>query len=170
MVSEAGGSTTASIGAGIATALDTVALLASALVTGLMVFLVVARYLLGLSVVGLHELILLFAVQLYMAGALIASRRRTHLTIDWLSQRLTSPKSKAWHDGLIALLTLVITLFFVAWAYWMLAWGFKRPQTTPALGIPLWVPQIAIIVGAVGCTAYAARDLLRALQAIRASR
>ncbi len=170
MGSQGANSIAAFLGRGIATALDAVALLASALVTGLMVFLVVARYLLGLSVVGLHELILLFAVQLYMAGALIASRRRTHLTVDWLSQRLTKPRSKAWHDGLIAVLTLTITLFFVAWAYWMLAWGIKRPQTTPAMGIPLWVPQLAIIVGAVGCTAYAARDLLRAFHAIRASR
>jgi TRAP-type C4-dicarboxylate transport system permease small subunit len=153
----------ATVGDRIATALDAVAIACSVLVTGLMVFLVIARYLLGLSVVGLHELILLFAVMLYMSGALIASRRGEHLTVDWLAQRLETgdagPKAQAAHALFVALVTLVVALFFVAWTYWMFAWGMKRPQTTPGLGIPLWAPQLAILAASVGCTAYALRDV-----------
>jgi TRAP-type C4-dicarboxylate transport system permease small subunit len=42
--------------------LSAVAIITSVMVVGLMVFLVIARYLLGLSIVGLHELILLFTL------------------------------------------------------------------------------------------------------------
>jgi TRAP-type C4-dicarboxylate transport system permease small subunit len=157
----------AKIGDRVAAALDAVAILCSVLVTGLMVFLVIARYVLGLSVVGLHELILVFAVTLYMSGALIASRRGEHLTVDWLAQRLESgaagPKAQAAHALFVAAVTLVVALFFIVWTYWMFAWGLKRPQTTPGLGIPLWIPQLAILAAAVGCTAYALRDVRAAM-------
>lgn len=151
----------------IAGGLDALAILCSALVTALMVFLVVARYVLGLSVVGLHELILLFALQLYMVGALIASRRREHLTVDWLAQRLTGARARALHGLFVAAVAMVVTLFFIVWTYRMFSWGLQRPQTTPALGIPLWLPQTAILLAAVGCCAYAARDLRDALRALR---
>ena len=52
----------------IESVLSAIAIIASVMVVGLMVFLVIARYLLGLSIVGLHELILLFTLQLYMVG------------------------------------------------------------------------------------------------------
>ncbi|MCZ7675532.1 MAG: TRAP transporter small permease [Roseovarius sp.] len=151
-------------GGAIAIVLDAIGLVSSVAVVGLMFFLVVARYVLGLSVVGLHELIMLAAVALYMTGAVIASRQREHLTIDWIAARITDPRKKAAHELLIALLTVVITCFFMVWAYYMFAWGVQRPQSTPAFRIPLWVPQLAIGVAAVGCFAYALRDAVGAVR------
>lgn len=151
----------------VAGALDVVAIATSALVTGLMLLLVAARYLLGLSIVGLHELILVFAVQLYMVGALIASRRRDHLTVELVAQSLRNPGAKALHGALVSLLTLIVCGFFVFWAYKMLAWGIQRPQVTPAYRIPLWIPQLAIMIAAVGCFAYTLRDLLGFLRKMR---
>ncbi|WP_306152443.1 TRAP transporter small permease [Roseovarius sp. MMSF_3281] len=132
-------------------------------VTGLMFFLVIARYLLGLSVVGLHELITLAAVALYMTGAVIASRKREHLTVDWIAGSITDPRKKAVHDLLIAVLTIVVTCFFIVWSYYMFTWGMKRPQSTPAYQIPLWLPQLAIGIAAIGCFSYALRDAIDAL-------
>ncbi len=157
----------AGIGVWVGRVLDVLALATSALVTALMLFLVVARYLLGLSVVGLHELILMFALQLYMVGALIASRRRDHLTVEFLEQSLRSPFAKSLHGAFVSLITLVVCGFFIVWAYKMLAWGVQRPQTTPAYGIPLWIPQFAIMLAALGCFAYAVRDLLAHLARLR---
>ncbi|WP_323778853.1 TRAP transporter small permease [Leisingera sp.] len=159
----------ARIGEAIAGVLDLVAIASSLVVAGLMAFLVVARYLLGLSVVGLHELIMLAAVALYMTGAVIASRKRDHLTVDWIAGNITDPRRKAAHDLLIATLTIIITIFFIVWAYWMFSWGLKRPQTTPAYQIPLWVPQMAIGLAAVGCFCYALRDFIGALSRLRHS-
>ncbi len=157
----------ARVGAWIATALDVLALATTTLVVALMLFLVVARYLLGLSVVGLHELILMFALQLYMVGALMASRRRDHLTVEFVAQSLRTPAARAWHGVVVSLLTCVACGFFLVWAYKMIAWGIEMPQTTPAYDIPLWVPQVAIMVAAAGCFAYALRDLIQHVAALR---
>lgn len=152
------------VGRGIALLLDVVAVAASVAVAGLMAFLVLARYVLGLAVIGLHELILLAAVLLYMTGAVIAARKREQLTVDWLAGTLADPRKKAAHDLLISVLTVTVTIFFMVWAYSMFAWGLQRPQVTPAYRIPLWIPQFAIGLAAVGCFAYAVRDVIDALR------
>ena len=147
--------------------LSAIAIIASVMVVGLMVFLVISRYLLGLSIVGLHELILLFTLQLYMVGALIAAQRRTQVTVDWLTQRFAGGRAGEWHNAIVAALTLSATVFFIVWAYWMLSWGIERPQTTPTLGLPLWLSQASIVFCAVGCVGFALRDLLQAIIKLR---
>ncbi len=151
-------------GGAVAAALDAVAIVASVAVTGLMLFLVIARYVLELSIVGLHEPILMAALALYMTGALIASRRQRHLAVDWLGARLTSPGARRAHAAAVAAVTIVVCVFFCWWSYRMLAWGIARPQLSPAWRIPVWIAQIPIAVAAVGCLAYAVRDLVAALR------
>jgi TRAP-type C4-dicarboxylate transport system permease small subunit len=151
----------------IGAVLGAIAIITSVMVVGLMVFLVIARYLLGLSIVGLHELILLFALQLYMVGALIAAQRRTQVTVDWLTQRFAGGSAGEWHDAFVAAITLSATVFFVVWAWWMLSWGIQRPQTTPALGLPLWLSQASILFCAIGCAGFALRDLVQAIIKLR---
>lgn len=148
--------------------LDIIAVTCSLVVTGLMFFLVVARYILGMSIVGLHELIMLAAVALYMVGAMIASRRRQQLTVEWLAGMITNPRRQAAHELLIAVLTTIITIFFMVWAYRMFTWGLVRPQWTPGYRIPLWIPQASIGVASVGCFLYALRDILAAAMRLRA--
>ena len=147
--------------------LSAIAIIASAMVVGLMVFLVISRYLLGLSIIGLHELILLFTLQLYMVGALIAAQRRTQVTVDWLTQRFAGGRAGEWHNAIVAAITLSATVFFIVWAFWMLSWGMQRPQTTPALGLPLWISQASILFCAFGCAGFALRDLVQAIIKLR---
>ncbi len=147
--------------------LSAIAIITSVMVVGLMVFLVIARYLIGLSIVGLHELILLFTLQLYMVGALIAAQRRTQVTVDWLTQRFAGGGASEWHNATVAAITLIATVFFIVWAYWMLSWGIQRPQTTPALGLPLWLSQASILFCASGCAGFALRDLVQAITKLR---
>ena len=151
----------------VASVLSAIAIITSVMVVGLMVFLVIARYLLGLSIVGLHELILLFTLQLYMVGALIAAQRKTQVTVDWLTQRFAGRGASEWHNAIVAAITLSATVFFIVWAYWMLSWGVQRPQTTPALGLPLWLSQVSILCCAVGCAGFALRDLVQAITRLR---
>ena len=152
----------------IESVLSAIAIIASVMVVGLMIFLVIARYLLGLSIVGLHELILLFTLQLYMVGALIAAQRKTQVTVDWLTQRFAGSRVGEWHIAIVAAITLSVTVFFIVWAFWMLSWGIQRPQTTPALGLPLWLSQASIAFCAVGCAGFALRDLVQAILKLRA--
>ena len=151
----------------IESVLSAVAIITSVMVVGLMVFLVIARYLLGLSIVGLHELILLFTLQLYMVGALIAAQRKTQVTVDWLTQRFAGMRASEWHNATVAAITLSATVFFIVWTYWMLSWGIERPQTTPTLGLPLWLSQASIVFCALGCAGFALRDLVQAILKLR---
>jgi len=151
----------------IAAVLSAIAIIASVMVVGLMIFLVIARYLLGLSIVGLHELILLFTLQLYMVGALIAAQRKSQVTVDWLAQRFAGGGASEWHNAIVAAITLSATVFFIVWAYWMFSWGIQRPQVTPALGLPLWLSQASILFCAVGCAGFALRDLMQAIARLR---
>ena len=151
----------------IAAVLSAIAIIASVMVVGLMIFLVIARYLLGLSIVGLHELILLFTLQLYMVGALIAAQRESQVTVDWLAQRFAGGGASEWHNAIVAAITLSATVFFIVWAYWMFSWGIQRPQVTPALGLPLWLSQASILFCAVGCAGFALRDLVQAIAGLR---
>ncbi len=146
--------------------LEAAAFMSSMLVVGLMLFLVLARYVFGWSIVGLLELIMLFGMWLYMLGALIASRHNEHLVVDFVELQISDHRLKLMHKALVSLITFVICLFFVVLAYRMLAWGMKRPQSTPGMGIPLWLPQASIMLAAVGCSCYSLRDLLCAVTGI----
>ncbi|WP_227817426.1 TRAP transporter small permease [Nitrogeniibacter aestuarii] len=150
----------------IARVLDGAALIASLVVVGLMLFLVVARYVFGWSIIGLLEVIMAFGMWVYMLGALIASRRREHLVIDFFAQKIASERARAAHKLVVGGITLAAALFFTLLSWKMLAWGFSHPQTTPGLGIPLWIPQSAIIVAAFGSSLYALRDMIMAARAI----
>lgn len=145
---------------------DAAALIASLLVVGLMLTLVVGRYVFGWSYVGLLELIMLCGMWLYMLGILTASRRNQHLVVDYFEQKVKAPKAKAVLRTVVASITLFSTLFFTYLAWKMLQWGFVRPQSTPGMGIPLWVPQSAILLAAAGCTIYALRDIVIAATGI----
>lgn len=146
--------------------LEAGAFVSSLLVVGLMLFLVLARYVFGWSVVGVLELIMLFGMWLYMLGGLIASRRNEHLVVDFVELQITDRRLQLMHKALISFITFLICLFFVVLAYRMLVWGMRRPQSTPGMGIPLWLPQASIMVAAVGCSCYSLRDLICALTGI----
>lgn len=152
---------------GVGWLLEAAAFVASMLVVGLMLFLVLARYVFGWSVVGLLELIMLFGMWLYMLGGTIACRRNEHLKVDFIELKITDQRLKLMHKALISLISFLICLFFVVLAYRMLAWGIRRPQSTPGMNIPLWLPQASIMLAAVGCSCYSLRDLIGSLIGIK---
>ncbi|TFH86457.1 TRAP transporter small permease [Billgrantia azerbaijanica] len=150
--------------------LNAVAFVTSLLVVGLMLFLILARYVFGWSLVGTLELVMLAGMWLYMTGALIASRRREHLVVDFLELQLRDARLKALHKTLVAVIVTIISACFVYWAQRMLAWGIERPQHTPELSIPLWVSQAAIMLASVGCFCYALRDVWQGIAEFRGAR
>jgi len=150
----------ASLDKGIATGLHAVAILCSILLAGLLLLLVLFRYVFGWNFVAAHDLSLMASIFLYMSGALIASRNREHLTVTYLETRLPSGRARAIQRIVVALITTIVAGFFIYWSYEMVSWGFKRPQTTVTLHIPLWIPQLAIVAAAIGSFCYALRDLI----------
>lgn len=145
---------------------DAAAFVVSLVVVGLMMTLVIGRYVFGWTYVGLLELIMLSGMWLYMLGILTASRRSQHLVVDYFEQKIKAPRAKALLKTAIGCVTLFSTLFFTFLAWKMLQWGFVRPQSMPGTGIPLWFPQSAILLAATGCTIYALRDIVIAATGI----
>ncbi|WP_264214396.1 TRAP transporter small permease [Leisingera thetidis] len=139
---------------------DIFVLITSAMVVGLVFFLVIARYVLEMSIVGIDEIALVAAIWLYMVGAIVASRRAEHLVVDFLPQRLASPRLLKLHQRVVALIMTGATIFFISLAWDMMGFAIKRPQETPGLGIPELIALSAVALASVVCFAYAIRDLV----------
>lgn len=152
--------------AGLIGILNVVVIVTSLAITGLILFLVLARFVLGWSVVGVLELATLSAMWLYMCGAVVAARNHEHLVVDVLALSLKLPKHKSLHTFAVSVVMVVLSLFFLSLANDMVAWSIKRPQTTAALSIPLIVPQSAIVLAAILCAVYAVRDAIVAAAAV----
>lgn len=120
---------------------------------------IVSRALVGVPVFGLEELVLMAAMWLYMLGAALASRERSHLSADFI-QAFSS--NETLHDitRLIAtVLSVVMAVFFVIWSYSLFSWGLARGQVTPVFSIPQYVSQGSLFVASILLLLYALRDL-----------
>lgn len=138
----------------------------TAVIVCLISFLILLRFVFGWSVVGLLELSTLSALWLYMIGAVVASRNREHITVDFITQSLSSPRLRAAHDLAVAVIIFVLGLFFLSLAKDMIDWSLRRPQVTPGLGISLFAGQAALVAAAVLGIAYTLRDIIKSADAL----
>ena len=150
--------------------LHALVIVTSAVITLTLVVLVICRYFLNISLSGMHETSLFAAMWLYMGGAILASRKKEHLIVDFLATSLKSERARALHDLVLAALTLVIVIFFAQWVWGMFAWGLKRPQTIPILNIPLWWAQLPLALMVVCGFLYGLRDLCKAVLRLNAAK
>lgn len=148
-------------------ALEMIAIVSSVTVAIALLYLVVSRYWAVLPDGGMHTIALIAAMWLYMTGALLASYSGDHLSVDILSQQISQAKTKAWHQLLVSLITLFITALFLYWTYRMFSWGARFSTTMPASSIPIWVPQLAIGMNALGSFCFALRDVLQSIKTLR---
>ena len=142
-------------------ALNAIVMFTNVAIMALILIGIVSRFL-GLNLVGMLELATISAIWLYMAGAIVAARNNEHLVVDFLTQRVSS-KWRGVHKIATSLLILLISIFFISLAQDMLEFASRRPQTTPALSLPLLFPQSAIVLAAICTAAYALRDVVCAI-------
>lgn len=121
---------------------------------------IVSRTLLGRPVFGIEELILLAAMWLYMLGAALASRERSHLSADFIQafskNEILNNIAKLLATGL----SVVMASFFVVWSYSLFEWGFEKGQVTPVFSIPQYISQSSLFVASILLMLYALRDLI----------
>lgn len=141
--------------------LQGIAVISSAIVALALIYLVATRYWFNLPDTGLHTIALIAAVWMYMTGALLASGKDEHLTVDILVHNIKSPRLMAWHRLLVSIITLIIIAMFCYWTWRMFVWGSRFSTTMPSLNIPIWVPQLAIAVNAIGSLAFGLRSVGR---------
>ena len=122
---------------------------------------IASRTLLDVPVFGLEELVLMAAIWLYMLGAALASRERSHLSADFIQAFI---HNETWQDMiklLATVLSVAIATYFVTWSYSLFSWGVEQGQVTPVFGIPQYLSQGSLFVASVLLLAYTVRDLIK---------
>lgn len=132
----------------------------SLLVAFLMAGGIFSREILGQPLLGLEEIVLTSVMWLYMMGAALASRDRSHLQGDFVHVITDNPVAIARVKLLATTITLAMAIIFSIWAFSLMRWGVERQQSTAALRIPLYVAQSSMFVCSVLMVFYCIRDLL----------
>lgn len=127
---------------------------------------IISRALLGVQVFGLEELVLMAAMWLYMLGAALASREKSHLSADFIQ---AFSRNKTLNDvmRLIAsILSVMMAVVFVTWSYSLFYWGVDKGQTTPVFSIPQYFSQGSLLIASMLLLLYALRDLIHDLSGL----
>jgi TRAP-type transport system small permease protein len=125
-----------------------------------LVFGIVSRSFLGVQVFGLEELVLTAAMWLYMLGAALASRERSHLSADFIEAFSRNETLNEVIHLIATTLSLVMAVFFVTWSYSLFAWGLEKGQVTPVFSIPQYFSQSSLFVASILLLIYMLRDFI----------
>ena len=136
-------------------------------VTILMLIEVVSRYIFSHSFQSLPEIYLILVMWLYMLGAPLASHNNSHLRVGLLERVIKSPFKLGVYHFAVSCISLVIVMFFVRWAYGLVEWGIRRPQTTDVLYIPWIYSQISIFVCSILMFCYGVKDVIETFLKLR---
>jgi len=131
----------------------------------LMVVEVITRYVLGEPWFGLEEITLVCVMWLYMIGASMACRERSHLKADLVQLLVKNPVLLNSMKSVSTLISLIMAIYVVQWSFDLVVWGLTKGQTTPVFGIPWVVSQSSLLAGAIFFAIYLLRDLIHDLRA-----
>ncbi|UVI36684.1 TRAP transporter small permease [Brevibacterium spongiae] len=130
---------------------------------------VILRYVLGTTILGLNELILIPTIWMYFIGASYASAEGTHISADVLQAYLRSERTKQIVQVIVSAISLAVGLILSWWACLYIQHSLDRPGTTPVFALPLIIVQSAVIVGFILMTMYTAANLYVAIAKLKDS-
>ncbi len=136
----------------------------SMIVSIFMVVEVITRYVFGDPLFGLEELTLMSVMWLYMLGASMACRERSHLRAEMVQLFIKNQKVLYVIKALSTCIALVMAACIVYWSYDLVAWGLEKRQSTPVFEIPWVVSQCSLLVGGVFFVIYLTRDVVEDIQ------
>ena len=126
--------------------LETGAALALGLMAALVIYQVSARYLFGSPPSWTEELARYLQVWLVLLASPVCVRRGLHLAVDYVTPRLPSGARVAFRTGVL----LISGVFCLALAFYgMRLLAVAGLQTSPALGISMVWPYLAIPISGV---------------------
>lgn len=102
------------------------------------------RYFFNYSIASSAEIATLAQIWMVLVGAGVAAREDIHARIDALVNKFPTPARRALSLGASAL-GVVFLLAIVVGAVPMMQNG--QYQTTPALGVPMWIPYLGLVIG-----------------------
>jgi TRAP-type C4-dicarboxylate transport system permease small subunit len=124
------------------------------------------RYVLGKPWFGLQETTLICVMWLYMIGASLACRERSHLRADLMPLLVKNPILLGAITALSTFISLIMAVYIIRWSFDLVVWGVAKGQTTPALRIPWVVSQSSLLAGGLFFAIYLLRDLIHDVRAV----
>lgn len=140
----------------------------SFLVAVLLAYGIFTRSVLGMPVFGLEEIVLLGAMWLYMLGAALASRDRSHLTADFVEVIFKNPRVIHAFRVVAALISLFMAVMFASWSYDLLYWAVIKGQSSTVLKLPWYLSQSSLFVASILFIFYQLRDAINDINSFRA--
>lgn len=122
------------------------------------------RSVLETPVFGLEEIVLFCVMWFYMAGAVLASRERSHLAADFVTVLFENPRVLKIVGLVATSISLIMALFFTNWSWSLVSWGIAKSQSTPVFHLPMWISQASMLFAALCFVLYLARDLINDLR------
>jgi len=123
------------------------------------------RYVFGIIFTGADELLVFAMVWMVMVGTIVVTASRSHIALDFLVLR-TGPRAQTmlsiFHHA-----STVVVCGFTTWYCWQfVARVAAIGQTSMALGIPMTIPHLSLVVGFAGTTIVAAALLVKDIAAL----
>lgn len=128
---------------------------------------VIIRYFTSGSVFGIEEVALTFAVWFYFIGAALGASTGSHVSASLLEVMLPAGRTKRLMEALVALVTLVISIWVTVWALQYVQWVYERRMTSLDLNFPMVYLHASVALGMILMSLYFLRDLVRQLAACR---
>jgi len=125
-----------------------------------------ARIVMGSPMFGLEELVLIAVVWLYMIGAILASRERSHLSADFILVFTKNKKIIAGCHLVSSLISLVMAVLFVTWSYDLFVWAIHKKQVTAVFSLPWYISQGSLLFAAIFFVYYILRDVVNDLMTL----
>lgn len=104
------------------------------------------RYILKLDMYGSDEIIMLCAFWLYFMGSSLATREDSHLSADFITGLMKTPRQRAILKLVQHIVSLIISVMATYWAYKYVAWSFAKLPKTPILKFPVIWMQFPIFL------------------------
>ena len=143
--------------------------LISIAIASLLSFGIFTRSILNEPVFGLEELILMAAMWLYMLGAVLASKDRSHLSADFIQVFVENQKIISFMHLVATTISLIMASFFAVWSYDLMIWAFEKSQTTTVFQLPWYLSQSSLFVASALFIFYLVRDFFTDLDSFKNS-
>lgn len=102
---------------------------------------------LNLNFLGYEEILIIFAFWLYMIGTAYGSFEKSHITADIIVVMMPESFAKDIVQLLRNILTVVLGIIFLMWAYQLVQWTVIMDNRTPVWRIPMTVSQASMLFG-----------------------
>ena len=152
---------------GLAGLLKTAVVVTGLAIAGMLAAGIFFRSVLETPVFGLEEIVLFCVMWFYMAGAVLASRDRSHLAADFVTVIVSNPRVLKAVALVAALISLGMAICFTTWSWSLVSWGLEKGQTTPVFHLPMWVSQASMLFAAACFVVYLLRDVIADLRGMR---